>query len=755
LGCEQEDWFADLDWETIVQNTIVFIVLAFGVYMAWRLIRHSQANTPQARAKNLEQQGDFQHAAKEYQEAGDLEQALSLLKQNQQWGKAAAVADKLGKTDEAANLYRQANDMRSVVRVYRRAGMLVQAAEVLWQEGQIDEAVRLFETADEEIRAATLLLAARDFARAARLFHSKGERLKAAECMLDLIREPSNKLQEGDLEQLLEAAAEMKKHERLADAASLLQAANRQAEAAEMFVEAQQPKQAAISYEKTGQLKEAADLYRQIGDQEKWLELTKRRHARGDKIEKKEWADALAASGDRLAAGLALFELGDVRQAITALQKLPPDHVDYRKIASLLGRCFSELGDFEMAMRMHRRATEWLRTDEQSLELFYAMARTLEGSSTKQHQEEAKNLYADILEVNYSFLDVQARHAQIGTSLEDERVFGKYLLLSHLGRGGMAEVFRAKKHGAAGFEKMIAIKRVLPHVAEDETFVEQFIDEAKIAGQLSHANIAQVFDFGRIEGVYFIALEYVHGRNLRAFWKRMKKLGRPFPVQAAAYIVSQVCAGLDYAHRKKDMQARPLEIVHRDVSPQNILVSYEGEIKVIDFGIAKAASASQHTKTGMLKGKFAYMSPEQVRGLPLDRRSDIFSAGIVLWELLCGRSLFKGESEVETLEKVRNAVIPAIRSVQPSVPVLLERITGKALAAEPSERFATARDFQQELERFLSGSRYAYSQREMSILMQESFAEEIERIPDLKPKTMQTSQEETQETEVSEETDQK
>ncbi|MGB9599635.1 MAG: serine/threonine protein kinase, partial [Myxococcota bacterium] len=221
----------------------------------------------------------------------------------------------------------------------------------------------------------------------------------------------------------------------------------------------------------------------------------------------------------------------------------------------------------------------------------------------------------------------------------------------------MAEVFKAKAYGVEGFEKLVAIKRILPNIAEDEEFITMFIDEAKIAVQLNHANIAQIFDLGKIEDTYFIALEYVYGKDLRAIFERLRKRGEIMPIPVACYIITQVCEGLDYAHRKKDSMGRDLNIVHRDVSPQNILVAYEGDVKVIDFGIAKAANKASKTQAGILKGKFGYMSPEQVRGLPLDRRSDIFSLGIIFYEILTGERLFVGESDFSTLEKVRNVEI--------------------------------------------------------------------------------------------------
>jgi len=218
--------------------------------------------------------------------------------------------------------------------------------------------------------------------------------------------------------------------------------------------------------------------------------------------------------------------------------------------------------------------------------------------------------------------------------------FGKYWLLDRVNVGGMAEVWKAKAFGVEGFERLLAVKRILPNIAEDEEFITMFIDEAKIAVQLNHANIAQIFDLGKVDDSYFIALEFVHGKDVRGIYDRCKQKpvdGMPnMPIAQACFIIMKACEGLDYAHNKRDAQGKELHLVHRDVSPQNVLISYEGEVKIIDFGIAKAAGKASKTQQGILKGKFGYMSPEQVRGLPLDRRSDIFSLGICLYELLTG-----------------------------------------------------------------------------------------------------------------------
>ncbi|MES1207471.1 MAG: protein kinase, partial [Pseudomonadota bacterium] len=304
--------------------------------------------------------------------------------------------------------------------------------------------------------------------------------------------------------------------------------------------------------------------------------------------------------------------------------------------------------------------------------------------------------------------------------------FGKYYLLERINVGGMAEVFRAKAFGVEGFERLVAVKKILPNIAEDEEFIAMFIDEAKIAVQLQHANIAQIFDLGKVEDSFFIALEFVRGRDLRAMFDRLRHRHESMPTAQACFIVMQVCEGLDYAHNKRDGQGQELHLVHRDISPQNVLVGFEGEIKLIDFGIAKAAGKASKTQAGILKGKFGYMSPEQVRGLPIDRRSDIFSVGIVLYELLTGERLFMGESDFSTLEKVRNVEIVPPSSYNKAIPEELERIALKALAKDPEDRYQNAIDLHDDLQAFLYTKGDLYSRKDLAAWMKKMFPAEIE-----------------------------
>ncbi len=305
--------------------------------------------------------------------------------------------------------------------------------------------------------------------------------------------------------------------------------------------------------------------------------------------------------------------------------------------------------------------------------------------------------------------------------------FGKYYLLERISVGGMAEVFKAKAFGEAGFERLVAVKRILPSIAEDNEFIAMFVDEAKLAVQLTHPNIAQIFELGKVGDSYFIALEYVAGKDMRAIFERAKKRSEAIPVPMACFMVMKLCEGLDYAHNKKDSAGRSLELVHRDVSPQNILVSYDGDVKLIDFGIAKAASKSSKTQAGILKGKFGYMSPEQVRGLQVDRRSDVFAVGICLYELLTTERLFVGESDFSTLEKVRNVEITPPTFYNKKIPEELENIVLKALAKHPEDRYRSSMDLHDDLQSFMYTSGNFFARKDLATYMGRFFDEEIRK----------------------------
>lgn len=280
--------------------------------------------------------------------------------------------------------------------------------------------------------------------------------------------------------------------------------------------------------------------------------------------------------------------------------------------------------------------------------------------------------------------------------------FGKYFLLEKIDEDAISEYFLARTYGVEGFEKLLVIKRIKPDIADDEEFILMFIDEQRITAQLNHANITQVFDLGKINDSYFIALEYVCGMSVREIIGGQREREAPLPIPLACHIIGQACEALDYAHQKKDATGREWGIVHRDVCLENILVSFDGDVKVTNFGIAKAAHKVSKTQAGLLKGKFGYMSPEQVRGLPLDRRSDIFSLGIVLYELLTNKRLFVGESDFATLEKVRNVDVRPPSTVNKYIPPDLDRIVMKALSKDLDERYQTAAEFGDDLQHCLA-----------------------------------------------------
>ena len=304
--------------------------------------------------------------------------------------------------------------------------------------------------------------------------------------------------------------------------------------------------------------------------------------------------------------------------------------------------------------------------------------------------------------------------------------FGQYVLLEKVASGGMAELFKAKKVGIEGFERVLAIKRILPHISSDEEFIEMFIAEAKLVAHLGHKNIAQIYDFGKIGENYFIAMEYVKGKDLRTLLKKCGEKNVTLPVELATFIAKEVLSALGYAHKQKDSTGQDLKLIHRDVSPQNILISYEGEVKVIDFGIAKAGTHS-HTKTGTIKGKLAYMSPEQAWGKTIDNRSDIFSLGIVLYEMVTGKRLFKGATEINTLEMVREARIePFPSSLAAITPSQLEATVLKALAREVKYRYQDASDMERDLGSMLFELSSADPAMVLKKFMNDLFTTEIE-----------------------------
>ena len=305
--------------------------------------------------------------------------------------------------------------------------------------------------------------------------------------------------------------------------------------------------------------------------------------------------------------------------------------------------------------------------------------------------------------------------------------FGRYFLTQKIALGGMAEIFRAKSVGAEGFEKIVVVKRILPHFCEDESFVTMFQDEARVAAHLNHANVVQIFDFDQVDGLFYIAMEYVEGQDLKRVLDFGAKNGPPLSIAQAVLIMIEAGQGLDYAH-KREVDGQPLNIIHRDISPHNMMVSYNGEVKIMDFGIAKAASRSTKTRVGTVKGKCAYMSPEQARGRPLDGRSDLFALGVCLWEMLSGKRLFVGESDFETLNNVLKAEVPSLTEMNPEVPADLDRIVQRSLAKEREDRQRDVSEFVGDLRRWFYSTVPDPSAVSLRNYMHTLFSDEISKL---------------------------
>ncbi|HEY1584253.1 MAG TPA: serine/threonine-protein kinase [Polyangia bacterium] len=302
--------------------------------------------------------------------------------------------------------------------------------------------------------------------------------------------------------------------------------------------------------------------------------------------------------------------------------------------------------------------------------------------------------------------------------------FGKYDLLALLATGGMAEIWLARVSGMAGFEKLVVIKRLLDELAVDPEYVEMFLDEARINARLTHSNIVQVLELGQVEGKYFMAMEFVPGLSVSMVGKRATKQLGVVPQEVACGIIAQACSGLHYAHEKTMPDGKPLNIIHRDVSPQNLILTYEGLVKVLDFGIAKADQRQSQTRTGLVKGKFSYMSPEQCLGQGLDRRSDVFALGIVLFELCTARRLFKRGSTYQTYTAITNADVPSPRSLNGKIHEGVEAVIVRALAKKPDDRYATADAMQDALEEAMRKAGLRGTPTDLARFMTEAFKSE-------------------------------
>ena len=298
--------------------------------------------------------------------------------------------------------------------------------------------------------------------------------------------------------------------------------------------------------------------------------------------------------------------------------------------------------------------------------------------------------------------------------------FGKYYLLDKIATGGMAELYRAKLTGAEGFEKLLAIKRILYHLNSEDKLVSSFIDEAKLAAILHHPNIVQIYDFGFMNETYYIAMEFLFGKDLRFTIKKALEKGFPIDFSNALYIVTQLLSGLDYAHTMHDFSGNPLKIIHRDIGPQNIFITYDGQVKIIDFGIAKAATQDTNTQAGTIKGKVSYMSPEQANGDTIDHRSDIFSAGIVMYELLTFRKMYEGDT-FQILAKARKGLFEPAEKINSNLPGFIYDILNKALEKDPSKRYQTAEAMCRDIDSFMLNQSLRVSQRDLSVYMKSLF----------------------------------
>lgn len=308
--------------------------------------------------------------------------------------------------------------------------------------------------------------------------------------------------------------------------------------------------------------------------------------------------------------------------------------------------------------------------------------------------------------------------------------FGRYQLLRKIASGGMGQVFLARAAGASGFDKLLVIKRILPYLAEDEEFLAMFLDEARIAARLNHPNLVQIFELGEALGSTYLAMEYVPGEDLRRLERRALDREKPLPIGLACRIIADAASGLHHAHQARDPQGRPLNLIHRDVSPQNILVGFSGAVKLIDFGVAKAAGSSQKTASGVLKGKYPYLSPEQATGKPLDPRSDQFSLGVTFWELLTGRRLFKGDNDLATLERVKACEIPPPSELAPQVPEALDALVLRTLAKRPEDRFPDCGAFMLALEDFTLAHKLPASTAHLGAWLRELYADRMEQEED-------------------------
>ncbi len=300
----------------------------------------------------------------------------------------------------------------------------------------------------------------------------------------------------------------------------------------------------------------------------------------------------------------------------------------------------------------------------------------------------------------------------------------KYRVIKRLEAGGMAEVYLGEASSVEGFKKRVAIKRVLPHLAQNENFIQMFLDEARLSARLSHANIVSVFDISAREDTFFLIMEFVDGANLKKILETLHKRGQRFPLPEALSMCVEACRGLAYAHELHDENDKPLGIVHRDISPPNIMITRRGEVKVADFGLAKAGTQISQTDPGVVKGKFSYLSPEAANGKEVDARADIFSLGIVLWEMLAGRRLFLGETDYATVKLIQAANIPRLAPLNNQIDEQFEEILLKALTRDPNDRYQSAQEFGDALTGYLFARQLKVSSYDIANLVNAALAED-------------------------------
>ncbi len=308
---------------------------------------------------------------------------------------------------------------------------------------------------------------------------------------------------------------------------------------------------------------------------------------------------------------------------------------------------------------------------------------------------------------------------------EEGQIFKKYRLIAEIGRGGMADVFLAVAQGPVGFNKLVVVKKARTELTQDPEFLSMFLDEARLAARLSHPNVVHTTEIGQDGARYFIAMEYLEGQPMNRLRSR---LGKDFTPTMQARVLAEALAGLHYAHELCDFDGTPLMVVHRDATPQNVFVTYDGQVKVVDFGIAKAVDSSSDTRTGVVKGKVSYMPPEQATGQRVDRRADIYAAGVMLWEAVAGRRMWKGIADITVILELSQGRIPAITDVVPDVPLPLARIIDKALAPKREDRYETAEDMQRDIEAYLASVPDALTTREIGKFITERFAEDRAKV---------------------------